>query len=237
MRLALLSDQHGNDVGFRSAVDDVERVGVDAIVCLGDVAQGGAQPAETIERLASLDCPTVLGNADAFLLGEEVAEETTPEQAEVRDWTLAQLGEPGLEQLRSFQPVVDLELEGQRLLCFHGSPLSYDDILLPESDGELDAWLVDADLLAGGHTHKQWTRRIGGALFVNPGSVGLAYDHHRPEDEIRFVPVAEYALVTVARSGPAVEFRRIAYDLDELRGAVLASGRPQAERHLDMYEA
>ena len=41
MRLALISDIHGNDVAFAAAMADVERVGVDVVVCLGDVAQGG----------------------------------------------------------------------------------------------------------------------------------------------------------------------------------------------------
>ena len=68
MRVALISDQHANDVAFRVALEDVERVGVEEVVCLGDVAQGGSQPAETFDRLATLGCETVLGNADALLL-------------------------------------------------------------------------------------------------------------------------------------------------------------------------
>src|SRR6478672_13203144 len=68
MRVALISDQHANDVAFRVALEDVERVGVEEVVCLGDVAQGGSQPAETLDRLATLGCETVLGNADALLL-------------------------------------------------------------------------------------------------------------------------------------------------------------------------
>jgi predicted phosphodiesterase len=59
------------------------------------------------------------------------------------------------------------------------------------------------DVLAGGHTHLQWTRYVDGALYVNPGSVGLAYD--RFADEPQPVPVAEYAIVT----GGSVEFRRV----------------------------
>jgi putative phosphoesterase len=234
MRLALISDQHANDVAFRAVVEDIERIGVDSVVCLGDVAQGGAQPAETLDRLAALDCPAVYGNSDAFLLGED-NEQPTPELLEVRDWTLAQLSERHLEQLRSFSPTVELEVGGRKLLFFHGSPRSFDDVLLPDRDDDLDAWLVDADLLAGGHTHKQWTRRIGGALFVNPGSVGLAYDYHQPEDDFKFDAVAEYAVVTVGTQDPAAEFRRVPYSLDELRTAVLASGRPNAEQHMRMY--
>ena len=234
MRLALISDQHANDVAFRTVVEDIERIGADTVVCLGDVAQGGAQPAETLDRLATLGCETVLGNADAFLLGED-NEEPTPELIEVRDWTLSRLDERHLQQLRSFSPTLELALEGRRLVMFHGSPRSFDDVLLPDSDGDLGPWLVDADLLAGGHTHKQWTRRIGSALFVNPGAVGLAYDYHQPEENFKFDAVAEYALVTIGPHGPAVEFRHVPYSLEELRRVVLASGRPNAERHIGMY--
>ena len=105
MRLALLSDQHGNDVAFRAVVEDIERIGVDSVVCLGDVAQGGAQPAETLDRLAALGCPSTYGNSDAFLLGED-NEDPTPELLEVRDWTLAQLSDRHHQQLRSFSPTV-----------------------------------------------------------------------------------------------------------------------------------
>jgi putative phosphoesterase len=236
-RVALISDQHGNDVAFRAAVEDAERVGVDRFVCLGDVAQGGAQPAETLDRLAALGCETVIGNADAFVLtGEAFGEPVTPRHLEVREWTLQQLDERHLDQIRSFRPTVELELEGKRVLCFHGSPSSFEDVLLPESESGLEPWLVDADVLTGGHTHKQWARQIGRALFVNPGSVGLAYDHHQPEDDVRFDAVAEYALLTAGGSGPAVEFRRVPYSLDELREVVLGSGRPQADEHAAMYE-
>ena len=55
-RLALISDQHGNDVAFRAAVEDVEQLGVEEIVCLGDVVQGGVQPAQTLDRLPNLGC-------------------------------------------------------------------------------------------------------------------------------------------------------------------------------------
>lgn len=180
----------------------------------------------------------MLGNRDDFLLRipEASPEPITPQLLEVREWTLRQLDERHLEQIRSFRATVELELEGVTILCFHGSPRSYDDVLLPESEGDLDPWLRDADMLAGGHTHKQWSRQIGRALFVNPGSVGLAYDHHQPEEDFRVNAVAEYALLSVGPSGPAVEFRRVPYALEELREAVLDSGHPHADEHSEMYE-
>ena len=213
MRLALISDQHGNDVAFRAALEDIERLGVDDIVCLGDVAQGGDEPLQTLDRLAALGCETVLGNADAFLLEvpTDSNEEVTERQLERREWTLSQLDDSHLEQIRSFAPVVGREIEGVRMLFFHASPRNYEDVLLPESGDEgLQPFLGhDAALLAGGHTHLQWTRRIGGALFVNPGSVGLSYDRHIDPPVIR--SLAEWALVTVQDGAVAVEFRQVPY--------------------------
>lgn len=212
-RLALLSDQHGNDVAFRAALEDVERLAVDEIVCLGDVAQGGAEPAQTLDRLATLGCETVLGNADAFLLEvpDDSPERITERHLERREWTLSQLDASHLEQIRSFSPVVRRELEGVSLLFFHGSPRSYDDVLLPELGEEALAPFLghDAALLAGGHTHLQWTRRIGDALYVNPGSVGLSYDRH--SDPVVERALAEWALVTIDGTDVAVEFRQVPY--------------------------
>jgi hypothetical protein len=150
-------------------------------------------------------------------------------QLEVREWTLSQLGSSHLEQIRSFSPVVHRELDGVSLLFFHGSPRSYDDVLLPELDGEaLEPFLGhDAALLAGGHTHLQWTRRIEEGLYSNPGSVGLSYDRHPDPPVLR--ALAEWALVTVAEGAVAIEFRQVPYAIGDFRTAAKASGRPYAD--------
>jgi predicted phosphodiesterase len=207
--LALVSDIHGNDAALAAVVADLERLGVERVVCLGDAVQGGDRPREVLDRLAALGWPVILGNADDFLLEVPVdsPEPITDVLLERREWTLSQLEPHHLEQIRSFAPTLDIELDGGLTLrAFHGSPHSYDDVLLPETpDAQAEQrWGGSGvDLLAGGHTHLQWTRTIDGALYVNPGSVGLAYD--RFEDPPTPVQVAEYALVT----GGSVEFRRL----------------------------
>ncbi|MBV8065807.1 MAG: hypothetical protein JOY73_09810, partial [Actinobacteria bacterium] len=110
-----------------------------------------------------------LGNADDFLLTipTESPEELTDAQLDQRLWTLSQLDDAHLEQIRSFPRTIELGA----LLAFHGSPRSYDDVLLPESADDA-AWHVTGfDVLAGGHTHRQWTRVVGDALYLNPGAV------------------------------------------------------------------
>jgi predicted phosphodiesterase len=68
MRIAVISDIHGNDLAFAAVVADFQGDGVDQVVCCGDTLQGGVQPAEVVRRLQELDCPVVMGNSDDFLL-------------------------------------------------------------------------------------------------------------------------------------------------------------------------
>ncbi|HKT43457.1 MAG TPA: metallophosphoesterase family protein [Gaiellaceae bacterium] len=191
MPLALVSDAHGNDRALAAVVDELRRLGVEQAVCLGDMVQGGDEPRQVLDRLAELGWPVVLGNADDFLLEipTDSPEEITEQHLEKREWTLSQLAESHLDRIRSFRPTVELG----SLLAFHGSPRSYDDVLLPETEDDA-AWRVPGfDVLAGGHTHMQWTRVVGDALYVNPGAV--------------MSQPAEFAIL----EGRSVSFRRCAY--------------------------
>ena len=181
---------HGNSVGLRAALDDLAGRRVDGFVCLGDVAQGGPQPVECLELVRESGARMVMGNADAFLIDPSLSTEpATERQLEVREWTLEQLPPGSVDFMRSFEPTVELDLGGLRLLCFHGRPRSYDEPVLPEDPPEpFDG--TSADVLAGGHVHVQQLRRVGDALYVNPGSIGRGYDHLQPEDDFRFDPWA-----------------------------------------------
>jgi predicted phosphodiesterase len=235
VRVALFSDVHGNAVAFDAMLADLRRHDVDHVVCLGDHAQGGAQPAECLERLQELGCPAVMGNSDHFLLTLDPGNEPATEaHLEMVRWSTEQLSDELLEFHRSFQPTVELELgEGRTLLAFHASPRSRDEILGPWLEEE--EWRepfdgAEATILAGGHTHLQWARRLGDRYYVNPGSVGLAYDHNQPEETFRADPCAEYALVSIDDGTVGVEFRRVPFDAGAVLEAIEASGMPYPER-------
>jgi predicted phosphodiesterase len=172
-----------------------------------------------------------MGNSDAFLLDPHAsAEEPTERHLVQREWTLSQLSEDHVGYLRSFAPTIELEVDGRRLLCFHGTPADYDGVILPEDPPDSFAG-TGADVLAGGHVHLPQLRRIGKAIYVNPGSVGLGYDHLQPEDDFRFDPWASYAIVEAA----SVEFHRVPFDLDELDRVTRAAGMPLAEEVSSRY--
>lgn len=245
MRLAIFSDIHGNDFAFEIVEADIKKQGIDQMVCLGDAIQGGSQPAATVQRLRRLNCPVVMGNADAWLLtGTETADEGIPEErlkkmGEIRLWSLSQLSEQDRAYISSFQPTITVPLaNGLELLCFHGSPTSFDDVMLPHASSDVFEKFLgrySQYVLTGGHTHAQQVRRNGEFFFFNPGSVGFAFSHYQPEGQFHADAWAEYAILSAENGQLSLEFRRIPYDVDELIRVYRASGRPFSEEAISQY--
>lgn len=246
MRVAVISDMHGNDFAFKAVEADIKRRKITQMVCLGDAVQGGPQPAAVVRRLRRLNCPVVMGNADAWLIsGIETADEGIPPERlikmrDVRDWSLSQLTEDDLAFIAGFQPTITIKLEaGLELLCFHGSPTSFDDVILPAaSEDEFQKFLSSyaGRILTGGHTHAQQIRRIGKYFFFNPGSIGFAYSHNQPADQFYADPWAEYAILTVENGQVSLEFRRVPFNAKELIRIYRESGRPFAEEAIMQYQ-
>jgi predicted phosphodiesterase len=243
MRVALISDLHGNSHALRAVLADIGRQGADCTVCLGDTATLGARPAEVLELLHERRIPCIQGNHDAFLLEPELVDSYSqvPIIRAAIDWCRDQLPALAIEQLRSFQPSLSMQLGADTTLrLFHGSPRSHmEDILCTTPADELDQMLgsagMSASVLAGGHTHVQMLRQHRGVLLVNPGSVGMPfreYVEHRPPT---IMPFAEYALVEAEESTLQVALRRVPIDVDGLRRALAASSNPLAPMLLGQY--
>jgi predicted phosphodiesterase len=247
MKIAIISDIHGNAFALEQVITDLQGEAVDQIVCLGDAIQGGPQPAETVARLRQIGCPIVMGNADAWLLtGVETDGGTIPEARKVkldviREWSLTKLSADDRAFIAGFVSTIEIPLEGGRsLLCFHGSPTSFDEIILPTTPelgfhALLSPYLPH--LMTGGHTHMQHVRRIGASdsFFFNPGSVGIAYTHQQADGDFRADPWAEYAMLNVHNGRVALEFRRVPYDVGLLLDIYRASGRPYLEDAVIQY--
>lgn len=244
MRTALVSDVHGNLLALETVLAELDREGIDRVVCLGDALQGGPEPAGCFELLQARAVPTVLGNADAFALdpatAEGSSEPVTEKQLAARAWTRARLSDEQAEVVAAWPLSLETDLgHGARLLAFHAAPRSYHPLLFPTAAGdEFRTTLgpTDAALAAGGHTHLQFVRRLGGATFVNPGSVGFGYDHEQPEDGFALDPWASYAVVTTAEDGLRVELRRVAFDAREVAAALRACGMPFGDERAAAWE-
>lgn len=238
-KIAILADIHGNLPALEAALAKIDAEGIERIVCLGDVATLGPQPREVIARLRALGCPVVMGNTDAILLALQRGESVMGDEGgngwsnEAFDqWCANQLTDDDLAYLRGFQPTISLALGGDEImLCYHGSPRSYDERITAETpDAVLHEILgaTPAHIYIGGHTHQQMLRRHRDALVLNPGTVGFVKDAIMPATPIRNPSWAEYAVIASDDGQLDVSLRRVPFDLDALFAAFDASGIPRA---------
>lgn len=224
MRLALLSDIHGNPIALEAALADIQaQGGADEFWALGDFAALGPDPVGVLERLQRLPRARFLrGNTDRYLISGQ-RPPPTPEQAAANPsllpktieiaasfaWTLGALASAGwLDWMKALPLELETQLpDGTRLLGVHASPGRDDGpgFAPHDSDEKLLELLQGcaADLVCTGHTHLPFERRVGRWHVVNLGSLSnpLAEDKR-----------ASYVLLHAEASGYRVEHRRVAYD-------------------------
>jgi len=239
MRIAIISDIHGNLVALKSALLDIKRRKVNQIVCLGDVAATGPQPIEVTEHLRNIRCPCIMGNTDETLardapheFGAGIPEEERKKLEALDLWTRMKLTKLHRHYLSTFKPVLEVHFEpDQGLLCYHGSPSSNTDGILPTIPDEKLACRLEghrANVFAGGHTHTQMFRRFLNSLVINPGSIGLPF-RIESSGRMRSPSIAEYAVVNSSDGTLSVELVSVPYSLSKLRRAVRNSGMPNPD--------
>jgi putative phosphoesterase len=175
MRIAFLSDVHGNAIALDVCLEHVRAFGVDTIYFLGDAL--GYMPAarEVVDRLEDDRIPCQQGNHEQLLLAGGAA----PEREDAYRLTQArrQLDADRLGRISLWPIRRELNRGRRKLLLVHGSPKApLDGYVYPDTDlstfGDLPY-----DAVVMGHTHRPFVREHRGKLFVNVGSVGLPRDH------------------------------------------------------------
>lgn len=217
MRVAAISDIHGNLPALEAVLAEVDGEGVDEIVVAGDTAHG-PWPAEIVDLLGERGARCVRGNADREVI------DRSDRYGPLAPWSADRLGERRLAVVRSWPLTVELSIDGLgAVLVCHSTPSSEDPIYTRITpDDEMAAILepVDASVVVCGHTHMQFDRRLpSGLRVVNPGSVGQPYEG---------ATGAYWALL-----GPDVDFRRTAYDVEATVAAMEVLGVPVDDRMLE----
>lgn len=238
MKIAILADTHGNLTALNTVLAALENENLDQMICLGDVAAMGPHPHECLQKIQSLNIPVVLGNTDDWLIHpSSIPEDDTP-VFNIMRWCAEQMTETDQVFLKTFQDTIEAVLEDTlKLLCFHGSPTDFNDIIMSTSpDEEMAKHFsgVDAKLVMGGHTHVQLLRRFEDKLYINPGSVGLPCRYYpNLHGGLSLMGSAEYAVITAADDQISVDLRSIPLEVDRILKAADDGGMP----HVDWWKA
>ena len=233
MRVAVISDSHGNLYGLRAALEAVDARGPwDAIVMGGDIAFGGPFPAECIALLRERGIPAVRGNTDEAIVvearGPQPAWEAqdrywghSPEAIVSDRWAVERLSDDDIDYLANLPTRIDLGGGDVPLLTLcHATPWSpYPVVRADAPEAEAARMLDEAggSTLAYGHIHVQYARQVGGRLLVAVGSVGMPFDGS---------PMADYAEFESTAAGWNARLRQVPYDARPAIKAAYGSGMP-----------
>jgi len=241
MRIAFISDIHGNLHPLELVLADIHQAEVDQIICLGDVASLGPQPREVIARLRELQIPTIMGNHDNYLLNPKLTENQLPWLRELELWCTKLLSKDELDFLRYFQSQISVSLDkNTSMTCFHGSLRSNEEFLFPDTRSEiLDEIFAGQSInfFVGGHTHVQMLRQYKELTLLNPGSVGMPFEYPMRGPDQHAFRRTEYAIVDMNNGKLTFDLRRIPIDFKQLAEAARVSGMPNWEFWLKAWEA
>lgn len=230
MRIAVISDIHGNLPALESVLADCAARNVEGIVNLGDLVGYGPRPNEVVAKVREAEIRGVVGNFDLAVCHQDEAgglvkflRPDLPAVAKATySWTRANVSADTLSFLRE-QPAQLLVEEGDiRFLFTHGSPVDPVEYLKQDTPESRLKELFDgteADVLITGHTHIPLAREVGDSLLLNPGSVG----HPRDGD-----PRASY-MVLDTEQGIRAEHIRVSFNVESLAEDCVSSGLPQKQ--------
>jgi putative phosphoesterase len=222
MRIAILSDIHGNLLALDACLADLEaQGGADAIVAAGDLCLDGPKPKKVLQRLQEIGAQCIRGNTDRYL-SEAGGETFAASEDLVIAWTRKELGEQLLGWLRDLPFAIRIGEDDNQLLVVHANPQTDDEHLWPDADESvLERMIGDerATAIAFGHLHLPYVRIWRGKLLVNVASAGLPKDGD---------PRACYAIFTERTGGWQVKHRRVAFDVKRVATQLADCGIPDS---------
>ncbi|ESU32043.1 hypothetical protein G3A_12975 [Bacillus sp. 17376] len=214
MKIAFISDIHGNAVALEAVLQNIKARNADKVYVLGDICYRGPEPQRSLDLVRELNAEVIKGNADEWVV-RGVQQGEVPAQAlemmnKERDWTITQLDTESIDYLKSLPSESKIELEGVRIHAYHATPQSLFDVVLPDESEEtlIESQMVqEAEIYIYAHIHKPYIRYTNGKCIINTGSVGLPFDG---------LNKASYAMVELHSNNYQTVIIRVDYDVEKV---------------------
>lgn len=226
MRIAILSDIHGNLTALEAVVKDAAEQSPDQIWCGGDLGWLGPRAPECIAYVREAGWPTVKGNTDVWIAGDPQTVESEEDRAKHKE--LAAQHNISDDDARWLVSLPVGHAGAGSLLMVHGTPDSPFTAPFPEEPpAAFIPYEGKAALVVFGHVHVPFVRQLSdGTVVANPGSVGLPADG----------TTASYMLVDQQGPGWTIRHRRVEFDVEAVREQARAFGGPAGERFIDLLQ-
>jgi len=222
VRIAVLSDIHGNLVGLDACLADLyAQGGADVVVAAGDLCLDGPKPKKVLQRLEEIGAKCVRGNTDRYLSAPN-GEAFQPTETAQLEWTRRDLGDKWLAWLAQLPFAIRVGDEKNQLLVVHANPRTDDEHLWPDADDATLERMIGSETataIAFGHLHLPYVRVWRGKLLANVASAGLPKD-----GDAR----ACYAIFTERDGGWEVKHRRVEFDVKRVATQLTDCGIPES---------
>jgi len=194
MKIAIISDVHGNLEALKATIKDIEKRKVDKIFCLGDIIAKGVHPKECI-KIIKENCEIVLqGNTDEYFSKEHNLEEKPEVEQKRIKWNQSMISEEERQYLQSLPFSYEFYMSGRLVRIFHATPWANNKPIvnqnMPYTKYEMfmptENTLSDkvADVVIYGHIHNQYMDKLYNKTLINVGSVGNSFDGiHNPNKD------------------------------------------------------
>ncbi len=235
MKVAIISDIHGNFQALESVLDDMKSNHVEKVFCLGDLAMAGPQPRLIIELISKkTDWTVIQGNTDKMIadFSPEIMENVKnvfPIMANALADDVYFIEDEMKNYLKNLPPQKELTVEGVNVLLVHGSPRRNNEDILPDLPIKKVEEMIestDADVIFCGHTHipcgYQTSKK---QTVVNVGSVGRPFTQN---------PKACYVIAEFQDGGFSIEHRFVDYDKEMAADILRARGFEGADKLAQM---
>lgn len=210
MKIAVISDIHGNIYALMRALEDIEDNKVDTIICLGDLVGYGPHPNEVISMIKRRNILCLKGNYDVSVVdGSYTYIRENSINSFSLPWAVDELRAANKFYLNSLPTSLTLEFEDKKILFLHGSPNAINEYLLEGNDNTASIMEnLKEDALVCAHTHIPSIKKFGNKLFINDGSIG------KPKIGR---PNPTYCLIEVEKNKPIkAEIKEITYEVKRI---------------------
>lgn len=216
MKIAFISDIHGNAVALEAVLDDVRTKNIDKIIVLGDIAFRGPEPKRALELVRELDTSVIKGNADEWLVRGISRGEVPDKVLEImkveQEWASGKLSREEIDYLKNLPiELTDEITDHLKIHAFHATPDSLFKQVRPSDEDEMiESSLVTdatADIILYGHIHLPYVRFLNGKCIANLGSVGLPFDGKN---------AASYLIIEAESERFSIQIQRVPYDVDKV---------------------
>ncbi|MGL4772021.1 MAG: metallophosphoesterase family protein [Clostridium sp.] len=174
MKIAVISDIHGNIYALMKTLEAIEDERVDSIICLGDLVGYGPHPNEVVSMIRRRNIPCIKGNYDASVVdGTFSFIRENMINSFALPWANEELRAENRYYLDNLPNSLRLEFNNKNLLFVHGSPNRINEYLLENDDNTRNIMdNLQEDILVCAHTHIPSVKEFNSKLFINVGSVG-----------------------------------------------------------------